>query len=82
MAFNLDAIDRRRIEREHSLHPHASGYFPDGEHLARAASLARNDEALEDLDALFVALFDLHVDLDGVAGLEVGDVRSGLPRLH
>src|ERR1700730_3258994 len=81
MAFNLDAIDRRGIEREHSLHAHPTRHLADREHLPRSASLARDDETLEDLDALFVAFLDLHVHLDGVAGLEVRDVGASLPRL-
>src|SRR5207237_3724255 len=74
MTFHLDSVDRRRIEREHSLHTHSTGNLPNREHLTRSASLARNDDALEHLNAFLVALFDLHVDLDRVSRLEVRDV--------
>src|SRR5438128_5708989 len=82
MTFHLDAIDRRRIERKHSLHTHSAGNFTHCEHLARPAALAGNDQALEDLDALFVAFLDLHVDFHRVSRLEIGDVGADLARLH
>src|SRR6185436_14598062 len=72
MAFDLDLIDRRRIQREHALDSDAAGDFTNGEHLPRAAALARNDHTLEHLDALFVAF----VDFDGVAGTERRNVRA------
>src|ERR1043165_5394777 len=81
MAFHLDLIDRRRIQRQHALHSDAAGDFAHGEHLARAAALAGEDDALEDLDALFVAFLDLHVHLDRVARREVGDVGARFARL-
>src|SRR5437764_5560890 len=55
MAFHLDLIDRRRVEGEHPFHTHAAGDLADGEHLARAAAPPRDHEALEDLNALFLA---------------------------
>src|ERR1051326_7653115 len=81
MTFDLDLIDRRRIEGEHSFDSDSSGDLADGEHLARTTAFARDDETLEDLDALFVAFLDLHVDLDGVAGREVRDVGARFARL-
>src|SRR5438105_6738646 len=81
MAFNLDLIDGRRVEGKHPLHAHAAGNLAHGEHLPGAAALARDHQALEDLDALFVAFFDLDVDPDRVAGGEVGDVGARFARL-
>src|SRR5436190_1578883 len=81
MAFNLDLIDRRGVEGEHPLHADAARNLADGEHLPRPAALARDHDALEDLDALFVAFLDLHVDPDRVAGSEVGNVGARLARL-
>src|SRR5256885_14951662 len=52
MTFHLDLVDRRRIQREHALDSDAAGDFAHGEHLARAAALAGDDDALEDLNAL------------------------------
>src|SRR5205823_3463142 len=76
MAFYLDAIDRRRIEREHALHPDTTGDLAHGEHLPRSAASARDDETLEHLNAFLVAFLDLHVDLDRVARREVRDVGA------
>src|SRR5205085_8549243 len=81
MAFNLDLVDGRRVEGEHPLHAHAAGNLAHGEHLPGAAAAARDHQALEDLNALFLAFFDLHVDPDRVAGGEVGDVGARLARL-
>src|SRR3954451_12429094 len=74
MAFNLDAIDAGRVQREHALHADSTGDFAHGEHLTRAAAFARDDQTLKDLDALFVAFFDLHMDLDRVSRSKVRDV--------
>src|SRR3954452_17372681 len=76
MAFNLDAIDRGGVEREHALHADSAGDLAHGEHLAGAATLAGDDDALEDLDALFLAFLDLHVDFDRVTGGEVRNVGA------
>src|SRR5438477_5484275 len=81
MAFDLDLIDRWRVEREHAFDADAAGDLAHGEHLARAASPAGDDDALEDLDALFIAFLDLHVHLDGVARGEVRDVGARFARL-
>src|SRR5688572_26435250 len=82
MTFYLDSINRGGVEREHSLHTNTTRDLADSEHLARAATLAGEDDALEDLDALFVAFLDLHVDLDRVAGREVRDIAPRLARLY
>src|SRR6185369_17790004 len=39
MAFNLDAIDRGGVEREHELHPDSARHLAHGEHLAGATAL-------------------------------------------
>src|SRR4051812_6581903 len=80
MAFNLDVIDAGGVQREHTLHADSAGDFADGEHLPRAAAFARDDQTLKDLDALFVAFFDLHVDFDRVSRSEVRDVGPRLTR--
>src|SRR5207237_3172007 len=81
MAFDLDLIDRRRVKGEHSFDPDSAGDLANGEHLARTAAFARDDQSLEDLDALFVAFLDLDVDLDRVARREVGEVGARFARL-
>src|SRR5690625_4977114 len=71
---DLDLVDGRGVDGEHALHADAEGDLADTEGLAHAVALAAHDVALEDLDARAVALDDLHVDLDVVAGAEVGQV--------
>jgi len=40
-----------------------------------------NDEAFKDLNTLFFAFFDLHVNADGISGLELGrSVRCDFSR--
>src|SRR5258706_2641380 len=81
MTFYLDTIDRRRIQREHALHADTARDLAHGEHLARATPLAGDHDALEDLDALFVAFLDLHMDLDRVARVEIRKVGPHFARL-
>src|SRR5690606_2943133 len=50
------------------------GDAPDREGLIDPRALPLDDDALEGLDALPVALDDLHVHPDGVAGPEGGNV--------
>src|SRR5699024_8428306 len=52
----------------------AEGELAHAEGLTQAAALASEHDALEDLDARAVALDDVHVHLDGVAGAEVRHV--------
>ena len=59
---------------EGPLHADAEAHLAHGEGLLHAAALAPHDRALEDLDPLPGALDHPDVDLDGVAGAEVGDV--------
>src|SRR5260221_5335626 len=40
MTFHLDLVDRRRIQREHTLHTDPAGNLADCEHLARASPAA------------------------------------------
>src|SRR5437588_586282 len=80
MAFNLDVIDAGRVQGEHALHADSAGDFADGEHLPRAAAFARDHQTLKNLNALFVAFFDLHVDFDRVSRSEVRDVGPRLTR--
>src|SRR2546430_4550413 len=83
---HLDLVDARRVEREDSLHPHAVAHLAHGEGGARVAALAPDHHALEDLDALLVALADPRVHPHGVADTELGDLpphfRPHVPLLH
>src|SRR4051812_44228455 len=71
---DLDLVDDRGVQREGALHADAEGDLAHREGAAHARALDPDADALEHLDAGAVALDDLDVDLEGVAGTEVGDV--------
>src|SRR5688500_61039 len=73
-ADDLDALDDGRVHRKGALDPDAVAELADGERLADAGALATDDDALEELHTLLVALDHAHVDLQGVARSEVRDV--------
>ena len=72
----LDALDLGRVHREHALDADAEGLLAHRERLARAMTLALDDDALEHLHAAAGALDHLEVDLDAVARREVGDAAQ------
>src|SRR3954469_5208446 len=76
---HLDLVDARREDRENALHSDSVGHLAHGEGAAQVALLLADDHALEDLDALLVALADLRVYPDRVADTEGGELR---PRLR
>jgi hypothetical protein len=58
--------------------PFRSRHLPDRERGARAPAVHADDDTLEDLDALFIALAHFHVHLDGIARLHrrpIGQLR-------
>ena len=71
-----------RVQRERALHAHAEGYFADQEALADAGAGTAQNHALEGLGAGAVAFDHSHVDPNGVAGAEVGNVLAELAFLH
>jgi hypothetical protein len=71
---HLDLLDDGGVHREGALDADAEADLADGEGLADAATLAPDDDTLEDLHTRAAALDDPHVHLHGVAGAEVGDV--------
>src|SRR3954447_26409120 len=71
---DLDLLEDRGVDREGALDADAEGDLADREGPADARALDSDHDALEHLDAGAVALDDLDVDLDGVAGAEGGDV--------
>src|SRR5690348_11890894 len=71
---DLDLLEDRRVERERPLDTHTEGDLADRERASDAGALEPDHDALEDLDAGAGALRDLDVDLDGVAGAELGKV--------
>src|SRR3954451_22596448 len=71
---HLDVVDDRRVQREGPLDAHAEGDLADGEGAADPGSLDADADTLEDLQSRAVALDDLDVHLEGVAGAERGKV--------
>src|SRR5690606_3193750 len=77
-ALHLDRVDGGAVALEHALHAVAVGYLAHGERGVQAGVLLRDHHALVGLDTLAVALLHLHVDHDGVAGAEDGELALGL----
>ena len=73
---DLDALDLRRVHREHALDADAERLLAHGERLAHAMSLTLDDDPLEHLHAAARALDHLKVDLDPIAGRELGDAAQ------
>ena len=71
---DLDLVDVGAVYREGAFHADAEGDFPDGEGFPNTATLAADDNALEDLDTRLGAFdhFDVHVE--GVARVECGNI--------
>src|SRR5204862_4745428 len=79
---DLDLVDLRRVERERPLDTDAEGLLADSERLARAGPLALEDDSLEDLDPVALALDHLEVDADGVPRLELRKTLAQLGALE
>src|SRR5688572_12801055 len=78
---HLHAVHHRRVQRKDTLDADAVRDLADGERGARGAAGALDANALEGLDALLLALLDLHEDLDGVTDAEIGDIAFELALL-
>src|SRR5580698_8116701 len=75
---HVDLIDDLRVRREDTLNTLAEAHLADGEAGLRALALG-DDHAFERLQTLLIAFLDFHLHANGVAGLEVGEIRA--PRL-
>ena len=73
---DLDVVHDRRVHGEGALHADTEADLARGERFPYAATLTTDDDALEHLDPLTVALDDPHVDLHGVTRAEVRDVAA------
>src|SRR5438067_13500787 len=71
---HLDLGDDRRVDGERALDADAEAELADSERLPHAGALAADHVALEHLDPLAVAFDDADMDLQVVAGREVGNV--------
>src|SRR3954447_17744611 len=75
---DLDLGEDRRVHREGPLDADSEADLAHGEGLPGTAALAADDRALEDLDPLARALDHTDVDLQAVAGSELGFVVAQL----
>src|SRR5271170_5237029 len=71
----FDPVDDLGVEGEDTLDALAEADLSDGE-AALGSALERNHDALKSLDTFLIALFDLDLDANGVAGHEIGVVRA------
>ena len=78
IADNLELCNVRGVYREGLLNANAVRNAANGDGLVDAGVLHRNDDALEYLNTLAVALLDLCVNLYGVADLELGQIALEL----
>ena len=78
MAKDLDLLDLGGVNREGALHADAEGDLANSEGLAVGGTVAADDVALEDLNALAVAFLDSLVDLHMGAHEELGEVLTNL----
>ena len=74
-ADHRNALHIRGMDGEHSLHTDAIGDAADGERLRDTAALASNHGALKNLDSFTLALADVHVNSNGVANVELRNLR-------
>src|ERR1035437_5317169 len=79
---HFQLVDGGAVQGEDALHAHAARHFADGEGGAHAAALDADDDALEELDALFLAFLHFDVHLDGVARLDAREVRAEKARFE
>src|SRR5579863_3991027 len=83
-ADHVDAVDDSRAQRKDTLHAMAKTDFADCDRLAHARILAREHGAFKYLNTLFLAFFDLDVNLDCIAGTEGSQIGAALSfdKLH
>src|SRR5438552_10292878 len=78
----VDLAHVRRVQREHSLHTHSPRDLANREGRARATRVARDDHALERLQALLVTFLDLDLYLHRIANPEFRRLLPDLPSLE
>ena len=82
---DIDLLDERTGDGENTLHADAIRDLADSKGLGSSTSAALQHNALEVLDSLFVTFFNLVMDGDGIASLELGELLAldkGLNELH
>ena len=63
------------MQGEDTFHTFVADHTADGEEFVDASAFAGDDGTGKDLDADLVAFHDSTVDVDGVANLELGNIR-------
>jgi len=75
---DLDLVEPRAVEHEHALDTDVEAHLAHGEGASKPRAVLLDDDALEDLDAVLVALDDLVVDANGVADPKIRMIRPEL----
>ena len=75
---DFDLIDDLRVKWEDAFHSVPKGHLADRKCFAGAAMFLCDTNSFEYLDALFIAFLDLEVNLYGIAGSELRDIRPQL----
>src|SRR5262245_53519210 len=75
-SHDVDLRNRRRVQRKDALHPLTKRDLAHRKAGARAAAVHADNDPFEDLDSFLVALANLHVHADGVAGLHSRSIRQ------
>lgn len=73
---DVNLLDERTCEGEDALHSDAVGDLTDSKGFSGSTSAALQNNALEVLDSLFVSFFNLVMDSDGIASLELGELLA------
>ena len=71
-ANNLNVLDARAVDREHTLNTNTIRGAADGEGLRDAAMLLSNIGTFDSLDSLLVAFLDTDGHADGIADFKLG----------
>ena len=71
---NLDVVDVRGVNREGTLHTDAERHLANGKGLTDTGALATDNNAPEHLNTGLLALNDLHVDINGIAGAKLRNI--------
>ena len=74
MFVDIYLLDERACEGEDTLHTYAIGNLTDSKGFSSTTSTTLQDNALEVLDSLFVTFFNLVMDGNRIASLELGEL--------
>ena len=78
----LDLVDARRVREENTLDAYVEADLANREGASCTCAVALEDDALEDLNTVFVAFGNFVVNADGITDAEVGHVSAQLRGFH